>query len=262
MNNDITVLIPVHELTDSTKPLFDNCILSLVNQVSQPEAVNIIVPKGSDAQKYMESYDFKGLNVIIIENSGDTNFASQINLGVENTTTNWFSILELDDEFSKIWLKNVVKYREVYDDVEMFLPMIIDVSEDGQFIGLSNEAVWAADFSDELGYLDNNAILNYQNFNFDGMVMRRDTFIEHGGIKPSMKLTFIYEFFLRMTYLSVRTMVIPKFGYKHINQRNGGLFNSYKSTLTPDESRWWMSLAKKEYFHTRDRGITYDKEVL
>lgn len=259
--NNITVLIPVHELTEVTKPYFDNCILSLVNQTEQPEAVGVIVPKGSEVESYLKDYDFKGLNVTIMSNDGDTNFASQINFGVENTTTEWFSILELDDEFSKIWIKNVVKYRKVYDDVDMFLPMIVDVTEDGQFIGLSNEAVWAADFSDELGYLDNNSILNYQNFNFDGMVMRRDTYIEFGGIKASMKLTFIYEFFLRMTYLSVRTMIIPKFGYKHINQRAGGLFNEYRSTLTPDESRWWMSLAKKEYFHTRDRGITYDKEL-
>ena len=259
--NNITVLIPVHELTDITKPYFDNCILSLVNQSEQPDAVGVIVPKGSEVNEYLKSYDFKGLNVTIMENDGDTNFASQINFGVENTTTEWFSILELDDEFSKIWLKNVVKYRGVYDDVDMFLPMIVDVAEDGQFIGLSNEAVWAADFSDELGYLDNTAILNYQNFNFDGMVMRRDTYIEFGGIKATMKLTFIYEFFLRMTYLSVRTMVIPKFGYKHVNQRTGGLFNNYTTSLTSDESRWWMSLAKKEYFHTRDRGITYDKEL-
>lgn len=258
--NGITVLVPVHEFTEVTKALFDNCVLSLVSQTEQPEAVGIIVPKGSEAYDYVKAYDFKNLNVTIMENDGDTNFAAQVNFGVENTTTEWFSILEMDDEFSKIWLKNVVKYREVYGDVELFLPLVVDVNETGDFIGLTNESVWASEFSDEMGYLDNNAVLGYQNFNFDGMVMRRDTYIENGGIKASMKLNFIYEFFLRMTYLAVRTMVIPKFGYKHVNSRKGSLFSDYLS-LPADEARWWMSLAKKEYFHTRDRGLTYDKQT-
>jgi hypothetical protein len=91
------------------------------------------------------------------------------------------------------------------------------------------------------------------------MVMKRDLYIELGGLKPSMKLTFIYEFLLRITCFSAKVMVIPKFGYKHMNQRIGSLFNRYKNELTPDEARWWLSLAKKEYFNQKDRKITYDK---
>ncbi len=39
----------------------------------------------------------------IVENSGETDFCSQINLGIKNCNTEWFSIFEVDDEYKKTW---------------------------------------------------------------------------------------------------------------------------------------------------------------
>jgi hypothetical protein len=167
-------------------------------------------------------------------------------------------ILEYDDEFAKIWFKNVIEYRAAHSNVDLFLPIIIDVDANSGFIGFTNEAVWANSFSDELGVLDLNALLTYQNFNTDGMVIRKSTYDEFGGFKPSIKLTFIYEFLLRMTFKDARVFVIPRFGYKHVNQRVGSLFSSYKESLDPVEARWWLAQAKKEYYFPRDRKITYE----
>jgi hypothetical protein len=44
----------------------------------------------------------------------------------------------------------------------------------------------------------------------------------------SIKLTFVYEFLLRLTYNSVSIMTIPKLGYKHTNMREGSIFWNYK----------------------------------
>lgn len=262
IKSDITVIIPVHMLTEKTEKLFANAIKSVSEQYVLPEALIVVTPKGSETLTWLQAYDFGDIKEIttIVENDGATDFASQMNLGVDKATTEWISLLEYDDEFSKIWLKNAVQYKETYPDVDMFLPTIVDVDEEGRFIGLTNEAVWAQDFSDEMGILDNTSLLAYNNFNFDGMVIKKETYEEWGGLKPSMKLTFIYEFLLRLTYFSARIMVIPRFGYKHVNQREGSLFHGYRDELTPDEARWWMSLAKKEYFHPEDRKITYDKK--
>lgn len=256
---DITVIIPVHEITEITEKLFANAIKSVADQFVRPDAVIVVAP--TNLIEFMSAFDFGDIKdiVTIVENKGLTDFASQINLGVSEVKTTWFSLLEYDDEFSKIWIKNADEYKDIYTDVNMFLPIIVDVDDKGGFLGLTNEAVWAAEFSDEMGILDNSALLAYQNFNFDGMVMKKETYEEMGGIKASMKLTFIYEFLLRLTYFSTRIMIIPRFGYKHVNQRNGSLFHNYRTELTPDEARWWMSLAKKEYFHQDDRKITYDK---
>lgn len=258
----ITVIIPVHELNDITKPLFANAITSIKTQLVRPDALLIVIPKNKELNDFMTSFDFRDLKEIVsvVINEGETDFASQINFGVANVKTEWFSVLEYDDEFANIWIKNAVEYKSKHTNIELFLPIVIDVDSSGNFIGLTNEAVWANSFSDELGVLDNTALLTYQNFNIDGMVIKKSVYDEVGGFKPSIKLTFIYEFLLRMTFKDVKVMVIPKFGYKHINQRSGSLFASYKETLDPIEARWWLSTAKKEYFFKNDRKITYDTQ--
>jgi len=55
-------------------------------------------------------------------------------------------------------------------------------------------------------------------------------------------------------------MVIPKLAYKHVNEREGSLWSTYKKELSLDESRWWLSLAKKECYHLDDRNILYKKK--
>jgi hypothetical protein len=257
---DISVILPIHELDDTTKQLFTNAVKSVFDQTEQPDSLIVVVPKGSEVAKYVKDFDY-GDNkdvVTIAENDGQTDFCSQINYGVSQCKTEWFSILEYDDEYSKIWFKNVVEYKNAHTNVDLFMPIIVDVDSQGAFAGFTNEAVWANSFSDELGILDNNALLTYQNFNTDGMVIRKSTYDDFGGFKSSIKLTFIYEFLLRMTFKDVRVMVIPKFGYKHVNQREGSLFSSYKQTIDPVEAKWWLSTAKKEYYFSTDRKITYD----
>jgi GT2 family glycosyltransferase len=258
--NNISVILPIHLLDETTKELFSNAVLSVLEQSVRPDELVIVVPKGSDVAEYVKAHDYADYkdSVTIAENDGETDFASQVNYGVSVSKSEWFSILEYDDEFAKIWFKNVIEYRAAHTNVDLFLPIIIDVDDNSSFIGFTNEAVWANSFSDELGVLDLNALLTYQNFNTDGMVIRKSTYNEFGGFKPSIKLTFIYEFLLRMTFKDARVFVIPRFGYKHVNQRNGSLFSSYKESLDPIEARWWLAQAKKEYYFPKDRKITYE----
>ena len=128
-------------------------------------------------------------------------------------------------------------------------------------MGFTNEAVWANSFSDELGILDNNALLSFQNFNIDGFVMKTSAVEEFGGFKSNIKLTFIYEFLLRMTFNAVKVMVIPRVGYKHQNQREGSLFASYRGEMDTTEANWWLEQAKKEHFHPTERDMTYNPTV-
>jgi hypothetical protein len=264
IKSDISVILPVHELTDETKELFANAVKSVEQQKVSADELVIVVPKKSEALKYIKSFDFGKLkdSVTIVENDGNTDFASQINLGVSKAKYSWVSFLELDDEYANIWFKNVVEYREAHKNVDIFMPLIVDVNNKGSFIGFTNEAVWATGFSDELGVLDLNALLMYQNFNIDGIVMKKSIFEDYGGFKASIKLTFIYEFLLRMVFKDAKVMAIPRFGYKHVNQRPGSLFSSYKETIDPAEARWWLSQAKKEYYFEKDRKITYESQTV
>ena len=104
-------------------------------------------------------------------------------------------------------------------------------------------------------------MLSYQNFQTSGIVLKKETYEDFGGFKPSFKLTFIYEFLLRLTYNSATLMTIPKIGYKHINLREGSIFWGYKNgthRITDDEVLFWIDSAKKEHFFTEDRGIKYE----
>jgi energy-coupling factor transporter ATP-binding protein EcfA2 len=159
--------------------------LHLIDEIEMVDQNPIGKSSRSNPVTYIKAYDFGDITnlVVIVENDGLTDFASQFNYGVKHAKSEWVSLLEYDDEMAKIWLKNVVEYRSAYPDVEIFMPIVVDVDHQGQFYGFTNEAVWAQSFSDELGILDNNALLVYQNFNIDGFVMKKSVFEEFGGIK-------------------------------------------------------------------------------
>ena len=113
----------------------------------------------------------------------------------------------------------------------------------------------------EIGILTNEVLLNYQNFQSSGMVFNKEIFTDFGGFKKSIKLTFVYELLLRLTYNSVNIMTIPRIGYKHSNMREGSIFWNYKfgsNPLTQDEVSFWIETAKKEHFFKEDRDIKYE----
>lgn len=255
---NITVIVPIHKLESN---YLNGCIESIKNQKVKPYEVLFVTSNDGEITEYLNNYDFGDLKdvVKVIENeTGKYDFPSQINYGVEKSNGEYITFVEYDDEISPIWIKNGVKYIESYPEVGVFLPIIYETDENGKFISFTNESVWAKDFSEEMGYLDNNTLLRIQNFNFDGMIFKKESFLENGGIKSNIKLTFTYEFLLRMSYLSTPIMVIPKLGYRHTNNREGSLFVEYKNSIDVLESRFWINKAKKEYFFTEDREITYE----
>jgi hypothetical protein len=268
---NISVILPIesskHRNFDS---LFDGCITSISNQIKESyefgEVVgdielNIIHSGEESLIEKINNYDFSGLTTNIIHNDGDTDFCSQVNLGITKSSHKWVSILEFDDEYSSIWFKNVARYINSYPDVRAFLPLVVDTDEKGVFAGFTNEATFAANMNSEIGILTNEVLLNYQNFQTSGMVFDKDLINDFGGFKKSIKLTFVYELLLRLTYNSVNIMTIPKIGYKHSNMREGSVFWNYKfgpNPLTQDEVSFWIETAKKEHFFKGDRDIKYE----
>jgi len=256
--SSISLIVPVHKLE---KEYLDGCILSIKNQKEKPNEVLFVTSNDDEIKNYLNSYDFGDLKEIIKIVTNETNdfgFQSQINYGVTSSNSEYITFLEYDDELSPIWIKNAKEYIHHYPEVGVFLPIIYETDENGRFISFTNESVWAKEFSEVSGYLDNNVLQRVQNFNFDGMVVKKSDFEEYGKLKSNMKLTFTYEFLLRMTYFSVPVMVIPKLGYKHTNNREGSLFVEYKKSIDVLESKFWVNKAKKEYFFKEDREITYE----
>lgn len=261
---DLSVILPIKSiLMKDFEEFFEKAILSISEQEFLPKSLIIVHTEEEKLTSFLQNYEFKDLNVKFVNFTEEPNFSSQVNLGIEKSKTKWVSILEVDDEFSKIWFKNVKKYMDVYSDVDAFLPIVVDVDNKLVFQGFTNEATFAANFSQEMGYLTNETLLQYQNFQTSGMVFKKSLLEDFGGFKKSMKLTFVYEFLLRLTYNSAKILTIPKIGYKHINLREGSIFWDYKNgsdVLSENEVRFWINSAKKEYFFTEDRKINYVPE--
>ena len=95
-------------------------------------------------------------------------------------------------------------------------------------------------------------VFSFEQCNFYYLTGSKKSVIEDfGGFKPSIKLTFIYEFLLRLTYNSVSIMTVPKLGYKHTNLREGSIFWNYKfgeEKISDDEVSFWLESAKKRTF--------------
>jgi hypothetical protein len=243
--------------------LYDKAIKSLLIQSVGIEELVIVHTDEETLKNKISNYDYSGLTINMVENKGTFDFSTQVNLGVENAKSEWISVLEFDDEYSSIWFKNVKRYADAYPEVDAFLPIVVDTNDKGMFVGFTNEATFAASLNSEIGYLTNDVLMAYQNFQSSGMVIKKSTFTEMGGFKPSFKLTFVYEMFLRLTYNSAKIMTIPRIGYKHMNLREGSIFWNYKNgeqKISDNEITFWIESAKKEHFFTTDRNIKYSPQ--
>lgn len=268
MNNalSLSVILPIKSAkAKDFDEYFEKAITSLKNQQVTFEELVIVHTQEESLIDHLNGYDFGDLNVTKLVWKEEPNYANQVNYGIKNAKGTWVSLFEFDDEYSSIWFKNVKKYVESFPEVQMFLPVVVETDEKGLFAGFTNEATFAANFSQEMGILTNDTLQDYQNFQTAGSVFKKSIIEDFGGFKPSIKLTFIYEFLLRMTYNSVAVMTIPRLGYKHVNLREGSIFWNYKfgeSKMIEDEVKFWIQTAKREYFFTDDRSINYNSETV
>jgi glycosyltransferase involved in cell wall biosynthesis len=260
----LSVILPIKSSkAKNFDEYFKNAIDSIKNQQVELEELLIVHTSEESLIEFLNSYDFENLNVTKLLWDKDPNYCDQVNYGIKNAKGKWVSLFEFDDEYASIWFKNVKKYTEAYPEVQMFLPVVVEVDEKGVFAGFTNEATFAANFTQEMGILTNETLQDYQNFQTAGCVFKKEIIEDFGGFKPSIKLTFIYEFLLRLTYNSVSIMTIPRLGYKHTNMREGSIFWNYKfgeSKMIEDEVRFWIQTAKKEYFFPDDRVIKYQSD--
>lgn len=259
--NNITIIIPVHEFNDIVSEYLDKAIESIQKQenVETPQLLivspsEIIDNLENYAKKYLES----GLNILFIKNDGNVDYQSQVNLAVEQVNTNYFSVLEFDDEFGTTFIRNADKYITSFPEIDVFLNMIIEVNEKNEGIKLTNETVWAQQFvgeNGEIGYLNLSALKQYSDFKLSGAVIKKTEFINLGKYKSNIKLTFMYEFLLRALNNACKVFTIPKIGYKHLATRENSLFDVYKNQMSINERKFWFDTATKEYNFINDRII-------
>ncbi len=156
----ITIILPIHKLDDNYDVMLKNSIQS-VEDFHNDVKVSIVCP-GSLKDKIKNLSNKLEIDYVI--NNGSTDFCTQINLGITKCDTEWFSILEVDDQYKSVWLKNMNDYIQENPDVDIFLPIVKDINQEGKFLSFTNESTWAYGFTEKQGYLDNEVLLDFQNY--------------------------------------------------------------------------------------------------
>ena len=258
---NITIILPVHKLNDDYKLMLQKAVESTKEFYND---VNLMIVAPANLKAELDTVDLgKKIEVEYKLHNGNTDFCSQLNEGIKSCKTEWFSILEIDDEYQKIWLKSVNQYIKEYPDVDVLLPIVKDVDEEGNFTNFTNESVWAYGFSEKQGILDNEVLIEYQSYQISGGLYKTKVVNDNGGFKENIKLTFGYEFLLRLTHNGAKVMVVPRIGYRHVNLREDSLFwlykNDEKTKLAENEAKFWVETAKKEFFFTNKREVIYNE---
>jgi len=257
----ITIILPIYQLGDEDVIMFNNAISSIMNFHNDIKLMIVCPEKLKPKMDHMNLGNKLEIK-ILYNKTNKTDFVNQINMGINDCDTEWFSILEIDDEYMPIWLSSMNEYMNRFTEVSIFLPIVKDVNVEGEFLNFTNESVWAYGFSTKQGYLDNEILLEFQNYQTSGGLFKTEVVKENGLFKDNIKLTFTYEFLLRLTQNGVIIMSIPRAGYQHVIFRENSLFWQYKNDekkkLSEDEVKFWTDTAKKEYFFKNKRDIKYE----
>jgi len=262
---DITTILPIYKLGVEEAMMMNNAIAS-VDQFNDDVKLTIVCP--SDLMVKLEEVllelNHEKLEIKLLPNTtGETDYISQLTLGIEDCDTEWFSILEIDDEYKKVWLPSMKEYTAAYTNADVLLPIIRDVNVEGKFLSFMNESVWAYGFSADQGVIDKDLLMEYQSYQTSGGLYRTQVIKDNGGFKNNIKLTFSYEFLLRLANNGVEIITVPKVGYQHVNLREDSLFWLYKNDekwlLSEDEVAFWLETAKKEFYFKNKRDVKYEK---
>jgi hypothetical protein len=260
---NITIIIPIHEYNEGVQEYLNKAIESIDKQVgSDSPKVIIVSPEKVLTEIVPNILSETHPNISFIKNEGNTDYQSQVNVAVESVDTDYFTVLEFDDELSSVYIKNNEKYLKSYPEVDIFLSMMIEVNEKNEGLKLTNETVWAQQFvgeNGEIGYLNINALKQYTDFKLSGAIIKKSEFINLGKYKSNIKLTFMYEFLLRALNNACKIFAIPKIGYRHLATREDSLFGYYQKTMSIDERKFWFETATKESNFMNERPIDISK---
>ena len=166
--------------------------------------------------------------------------------------------MEFDDELGDTYFKNATAYIEQFPDIDVFLQLIVETNKEDKAVKITNQSVWSKNFvgeNGELGFLNVRSLNEYTDFKINGALIKKSEYQAVGGLKKNIKMTFTYEFLLRMLNNTSKIFSLPKITYKHVIDREGSLFSTYAKTMSMAERKFWFETAKKEANFFSDRPI-------
>lgn len=240
MKKKYTVVIPIHEYNETVGTWLKRALGSVNKKQAQ---IILIVKSGLETEVQAE----KGVKVIT--NTGNTDIASQLNEAVKAVETTYFTYLELDDALQPYYFDLCEEYTAAYEDVSIFLPIHLDMDEKAEkVLRFMNDAAWSRSLDlDEPGILTENSLKEFYMFSISGACIKVADFLEVGGLKPELEVSFTYEYLLRSLHQAKEVYVMNRIGYLHTNTREGSYSQHTADTMDEKTMLEWYEKARQEY---------------
>jgi hypothetical protein len=261
--------------------------LSLIKNILDKPSITIDekkIPDGPVEQKLIEATN--SLNYVLEKTTNHTFqgiFNEALNYSILNKYE-YFSLVESEDVVDVNWYKTAMKYASKKEETDGFMPLTREVSN-GNFLGFFNEACWVDGYAEVAGTFDLQLLMRFNCVNITGAVFKTESIKTHSteidgqfkAVKEDFKVSYSYEFFLRMIYNDLKFFTIPRMGYEHRIDipseivepfsskipRNISVWPEEKGGLSPEEVKFWVDAAKREYFIGRhDRPLKFEKKVV
>lgn len=258
---DIQIIIPIHIFNENVNNMLSNALDSIKKNQSTYKYGKLrpLIIAPTDILKQINDVFDQTTYDSCANKTGNNDFCSQINLAVNNITTEHFSIIEFDDEYKTNWFKMAHDYYYTNESVSVFLPINVITDTEHKQFQYANEIAWTKSFSNELGFIDFDCLQDFSSFNLTGGIFNTNDFKTIGGLKSSIKASFGYEFLLRITKKELKVFVVPKEGYIHVVGREKSLSDECSKKMSVEEIKKWFDLAKAECIYTEDRKTNIDK---
>jgi len=258
---NITIIIPIHKYEEE---LLERALKSVPAENEEYE-IMFVGPLDLCYKAEKLAHKLKiATGIVNVENKGETDFVSQINKAVYACTDQYFTILEYDDKFTDNYFNVMQRYIAEHPEYSIILPIneYYEKGENGELkmVSFGNEIALDMSFVDEMGVINSDELDKYMDFNCTGGLFKTEDFISLGCLKKSLKIAAWYEFLLRAAYKEKLIHVIPKIGYQHTIGRDGSYMVETQKTITPEEGKFLVKLAKQEYFFKEDRNKTFEEE--
>ncbi len=303
----LLVVLPIKKLSDN---LLKECSYSLAQQ---NQAVDLLVLYGGDNEEELgiiksildkpsitvndkptpdapaEAKLIEATNSLnyVIEKTSNYTFQALFNEALNYAILNqyeYFSVIESEDVVDTNWYNTVMKYTAKKQETDGFMPLTREISN-GNFLGFFNEACWVDGYAEVPGTFDLQLLMRFNCVNITGAVFKTESIKTHSteidgqfkAIKEDFKISYAYEFFLRMIYNDLKFFTIPRLGYEHRIDipseivepfsskipRNISVWPEDKGGVSPEEVKFWIDAAKKEYFIGRhDRPLKFEKKAV
>jgi hypothetical protein len=260
MKKKISFIVPLHKFDDTVEKYFSNAIKSVMFLKESKECAEVIIVGvneiTSKAEETMNKLGFKlPYKIVPFDKSSDA--FQQMRMGVLACTTEYFTILEFDDMVNPFYITEFEKFSEEVPDASVYMPIVEFIDTEERFCGFGNEIGWASSFSDELGYITEEALKAYVDFNVTGSIIKTEDCVLAGTFKSSLKIASMYEFLLRMVKQGYKIYVIPKAGYVHLVGREDSYMKTVTNTISKEEAQWLIQKAVEESDFKEEREINF-----